>query len=107
MSIRVQTTPNRIRSVKLLYVLFSWFFLFGSECVQKFGAALGEEVWNVINAVFDALPLAAIVDDKVIAPFTLRSSSMVGNIDYFSQFFSQHSYKQTSPKSLYFDLELI
>ena len=82
-------------------------FLFGSECVQKFGAALGEEVWNVINAVFDALPLAAIVDDKVIAPFTLRSSSMVRNIDYFSQFFSQHSYKQTSPKSLYFGLEPI
>ena len=104
MTTRVQTTPNRIRSVKLIYVLFSWLFLFGSECVQKFGAALGEEVWNVINAVFDALPLAAIVDDKVIAPFTLRSSSMVRNIGYFSQFFSQHSYNQTLPRSLYFGL---
>ena len=79
-----KSTDNAKQSTKI-YKVFSWFFLFGSECVQKFGTDLGEEVWNVINAVFDALPLAAIVDDKVITPFTHRSSSMVRNIDYFSQ----------------------
>lgn len=36
-----------------------------SECIQKFGADLGEEVWGAVNAIFDVLPLAAIVDNKV------------------------------------------
>lgn len=36
-----------------------------SECIQKFGADLGEEVWEAVNAIFDVLPLAAIVDSKV------------------------------------------
>lgn len=39
-----------------------------SECLQKFGPALGEEVWEAVNAVFDVLPLAAIVDNKVKKP---------------------------------------
>lgn len=36
-----------------------------SECIQKFGVELGEEVWEAVNAIFDVLPLAAIVDNKV------------------------------------------
>jgi hypothetical protein len=26
---------------------------------------LGKEVWDAINSVFDVLPLAAVIDDKV------------------------------------------
>lgn len=44
-----------------------------SECLQKFGPALGEEVWEAVNAVFDVLPLAAIVDNKVKKPEQERS----------------------------------
>lgn len=40
-------------------------FSLGSECIQKFGADLGGEVWEAVNAIFDVLPIAAIVDNKV------------------------------------------
>lgn len=43
------------------------------ECKRKFGKELGVQVWEAINLVFDALPLAACIDDKV----TLRSSLTV------------------------------
>lgn len=33
--------------------------------MSKFGDTLGKEVWDAINSVFDVLPLAAIIDDKV------------------------------------------
>lgn len=35
------------------------------ECLVKFGDAQGKEVWDAINSVFDVLPLAAVIDDKV------------------------------------------
>ena len=39
-------------------------FLF-RECKKKFGKELGVQVWEAINLVFDALPLAACIDNKV------------------------------------------
>ena len=35
------------------------------ECKKKFGKELGVQVWEAINLVFDALPLAACIDNKV------------------------------------------
>ncbi len=35
------------------------------ECLGKFGDILGKEVWDAINSVFDVLPFAAVIDDKV------------------------------------------
>lgn len=36
-----------------------------SECVSKYGDTEGPKIWNAVNQVFDVLPLAAVVDDKV------------------------------------------
>ncbi|XP_061707748.1 uncharacterized protein LOC133518165 isoform X1 [Cydia pomonella] len=40
-------------------------FTFHAECITKYGEVEGARVWSAINNVFDALPLAAVVDDKV------------------------------------------
>ncbi|XP_047987748.1 uncharacterized protein LOC125227465 [Leguminivora glycinivorella] len=40
-------------------------FTFYTECITKYGEVEGGRVWSAINHVFDALPLAAVVDDKV------------------------------------------
>lgn len=36
-----------------------------SECKTKFGEELGEEIWEEVNMAFDAMPLAAVVDNKI------------------------------------------
>ena len=52
-------------NLKFVYPPLFFRILLVSECMQKFGAELGEEVWEAVNAIFDVLPLAAIVDNKV------------------------------------------
>ncbi|CEL97728.1 unnamed protein product [Vitrella brassicaformis CCMP3155] len=39
---------------------------FGSECVRKLGAS-GDGLWELINDVFEFLPLAALVDGQIFA----------------------------------------
>ena len=37
-----------------------------SECLDKFGNEdLSKKVWNSVNAAFDAMPIAAVVDSKI------------------------------------------
>ena len=45
-------------------------FIF-SECENKFGKELGQTVWRAVNAVFDVLPLAATIDDKVMIQYSI------------------------------------
>nr|XP_049708096.1 uncharacterized protein LOC110382239 [Helicoverpa armigera] len=40
-------------------------FTFYNECLIKYGDLEGNKIWNAINNVFDVLPLAAVIDDKV------------------------------------------
>lgn len=37
----------------------------GSECIEKFGDVVGNQIWESINDCFDAMPIAAVVDEKV------------------------------------------
>ncbi|CAN7985442.1 unnamed protein product [Ixodes hexagonus] len=46
-------------------LLFFLVFFSRSECVNKFGDRVGVEVWEQINACFDVMPIAAVVDSKV------------------------------------------
>jgi diadenosine tetraphosphatase ApaH/serine/threonine PP2A family protein phosphatase len=38
---------------------------FSRECISKFEKAESENIWEMINSVFDVLPLAAVIDDQV------------------------------------------
>ncbi|KAK9883558.1 hypothetical protein WA026_001735 [Henosepilachna vigintioctopunctata] len=49
---------HEIREVQRMFTFFN-------ECNVKFGDKLGSDVWSAINATFDSLPIAAIVDNSV------------------------------------------
>ncbi|XP_076067021.1 uncharacterized protein LOC143040217 isoform X2 [Oratosquilla oratoria] len=40
-------------------------FSFHNDCWTRFGKQLGDEVWNAVNDVFDHMPVAAVVDEKI------------------------------------------
>ncbi|XP_046989251.1 serine/threonine-protein phosphatase SIT4-like [Schistocerca americana] len=48
---------HEIREVQLRYT-------FLKEATTKFGETLGKQVWQSVNLAFDALPLAAVIDDR-------------------------------------------
>ncbi|CAF2381309.1 unnamed protein product [Rotaria sp. Silwood2] len=41
-------------------------FQFHGECRRKFGIDLGEQVWEEINRCFDAMPICALVDNRIL-----------------------------------------
>lgn len=42
-----------------------------SECLHKFGDSFGSNVWSAINNAFDVMPVAALIDKKVIFFFCI------------------------------------
>lgn len=65
----------------------SLFLFIDSECIQKFGDSLGEEVWNKINEVFETLPLAATINNTIFCchggippPWLCSRASDINNI---------------------------
>ncbi|XP_013419289.1 uncharacterized protein LOC106179994 isoform X2 [Lingula anatina] len=40
-------------------------FQFKNECITKFGDNVGVQVWEAVNDCFDAMPVAATVDNKI------------------------------------------
>lgn len=38
---------------------------FKKECIEKYGQKTGEKVWNLLNDVFDNIPIAVVVDEHI------------------------------------------
>jgi diadenosine tetraphosphatase ApaH/serine/threonine PP2A family protein phosphatase len=60
-------------------------FSFYNECIKKFGPPLGKVVWEEINNVFDVLPLASIVDEKIFCVHGGIPSNQDNLLDAISQ----------------------
>ncbi|ESO98154.1 hypothetical protein LOTGIDRAFT_142980 [Lottia gigantea] len=61
-------------------------FHFKNECYNKFGDSVGLQIWDAINDCFDAMPIAATVDDKVFCvhggiPSTLTHGGFIEAIN--------------------------
>ncbi|RWS07206.1 Calcineurin-like protein phosphoesterase [Dinothrombium tinctorium] len=40
-------------------------FTFQKECITKYGTRIGPQIWEVINKVFDRMPICALVDETI------------------------------------------
>ena len=49
---------HEIRSIQRM-------FTFHKECVNKYGARIGPQIWEVINKVFDRMPVCAVIDENI------------------------------------------
>ncbi len=54
-------------------------FSYKEECLEKFGATLGAEVWEATNKAFDCMPIAAVINHKV------QSQTYVARTPYYTQ----------------------
>ncbi|KAJ6225428.1 hypothetical protein RDWZM_003973 [Blomia tropicalis] len=42
-------------------------FTFQRECMDKFGNAIGSQLWEAFNVVFDCFPVCAVIDEQIFA----------------------------------------
>ena len=62
---RVSSLKSRVLCYTVVKLISYTILLFASECIEKFGDVVGQQIWESINDCFDAMPVAAIIDEKV------------------------------------------
>lgn len=61
-------------------------YSFRKECLSKYGDRIGKDLWDMLNLLFDRLPIASVIDDSIYCAHGGLFVCLLFNIDSIFQY---------------------